>query len=50
VKLEQMRGSGCNALDVAALWPSTAQLAGLPLPEIERHGEDSAAADSEADA
>jgi len=27
-------GSGCDALDVAAVWPSTAQLAGLPLPEI----------------
>jgi hypothetical protein len=28
-------GNGCDALDVAALWPSTPQLAGLPLPEIE---------------
>jgi hypothetical protein len=27
-------GNGCDALDVAALWPSTAQLAGLPLPDI----------------
>jgi hypothetical protein len=25
---------GCDALDAAALWPSTAQLAGLPLPEL----------------
>jgi len=26
---------GCDALDVAALWPSTPQLAGLPLPQVE---------------
>lgn len=25
---------GCDARDVAALWPSTPQVAGLPLPEI----------------
>lgn len=27
---------GCDALDVAALWPMSAQLAGIPIPEIER--------------
>ena len=38
MKLKRMRAGGCNALDIAALWPSSAQLAGWPLPEIEPAG------------
>jgi hypothetical protein len=26
---------GCDALDLAAIWPSGAQLPGFPLPEID---------------
>jgi hypothetical protein len=26
---------GCDALDIAALWPASAQLAGIPIPDLE---------------
>lgn len=25
---------GCDALDIAAVWPASAQLAGIPIPEL----------------
>lgn len=34
--LDALKPTGCNALDVAALWPATAQTTGLPLPELEK--------------
>ena len=27
-------GIGCNSLDVAAVWPAAASVAGMPLPEV----------------
>ena len=31
-----MPAPGCDGLDVAALWPSFAQVSGAPIPEIAR--------------
>lgn len=31
----RMKPGGCDALDVAAMWPSSGQVAAFPVPEIE---------------
>jgi hypothetical protein len=36
---EKRMRSGCDAVDVATLWPVIAQTAGLPLPYIESAAE-----------
>ena len=35
MRSKHIRRSGWDALDLAAVWPSTAQLAGFPLPQVE---------------
>jgi hypothetical protein len=35
MRRDRIAASGCDALDVASLWQSTPQIAGLPLSDIE---------------
>lgn len=39
MRLQLARSKGCDALDVAVLWPVSAQLAATPIPEIARDRE-----------